>query len=181
VALHRYLKITFGPQWGKDDLMVLFWPDVYESFHNFLGHSVCLLMTLLQQRWAGAAVPVRSIVPICPQLILLSCPRRWFPLGWSMSWRPPAETPWAGATGAAANHLREITLGLCQFHFSLKVAGHFLSWTPSFHMLIFFNCSWLMSSMLVSARGVIVVETLNKIPSVTFELWESGKIDLHDC
>lgn len=116
----------------------LFWPDVYESFHSFPGHSVCLLMTLLQQCWAGTAVPVRSIVPICLQPIPLFCPQGWFPLGWTMSWLPPAEPPCIGATGAAANHLREITSDLCQIHFSIKVAGHFLSWTPSFHMLIFF-------------------------------------------
>lgn len=33
-----------------------------------------------------------------------------------------------------------------------------------------------MSYMLVLARGVIFVETLNKIPSTYFK-WESGKID----
>lgn len=116
----------------------LFWPDVYESFHSFPGHSVCLLMTLLQQRWAGAAVALRSIVPVHLQPILLSCPRCWFPLPWAVSWLSPFETPWVSAAWAAANHLREITSDSCQIHFSLKVAGHFLSRTPSFHMLTVF-------------------------------------------
>lgn len=40
-----------------------------------------------------------------------------------------------------------------------------------------FNCSGMMSSMPVSLRGVIFVESLSKVPSASFELQKSGKID----
>lgn len=167
-AFENHIWPSVRKRWSNG----LFCPNVYESFHSFPGHSVCLLMILLQQQWAGAAVPLRSIVPIRLQPILLFCPRCWFPLGWTMSWLPPAETPWRSATGAAANHLREMTSDLCQIHFYLKVAGHFLSWTPLFHMLtFFFSCSGLVSPMLVTDVGIIFMETLNKIPSSSFKLW----------
>lgn len=106
--------------------MVSSWPDVYESFHSFPGHSVFAHELLQQQRGRGCG-SCRDPHPCLAAHPSPLLPQGLIPTGCTMSWLPPAETPWAGAIGIAANHVMKITSDLCQIHFSRKARGHFLS------------------------------------------------------
>lgn len=156
------------------------WPDVYESFHSFPGHSVCLLMTLVPQQWARGCSSCKDHQP-CLETHPSLLPQGLIPT-------------WLDHVLAASSHDPPglVQLGLLQTISGklLQVCAKFISpsrpWDTFYPELLlstwcsFLNCSGLMSSMLVPARAVIFVETLNKIPSAYFK-WESGKIDLYNC
>lgn len=135
----------------------------------------CVCSLLLQQQWAGAVVPAGIFTPVLQPIPLPS---------------PGADSHWLDRVLAASSwdlpglvqlRLLQIPswklLQICAKFISPSRSGDtfypelLLSTCPSF-----LNCSGLMSYMLVLARGVIFVETLNKIPSTYFK-WESGKID----
>lgn len=140
MALKRYLKATFGLQWGKDDLMGSSWPAVYESFQSFPGHSVFAHDAAAAA--AGQGLWLLKDHHPALQPTPLSCPRDDSHLAGPCPGCLQLKPPQGSATGAAANHIRKITSDLCQIHFSLKSMGHFLSWTPSFHMMLFFKLFW---------------------------------------
>lgn len=141
--------------------------------------TLCLLMSSCSSSGAGAVVPAGIFTPVL-QPIPLSCPRGWFllagPCPGCLQLRPAR----ARATGVAANHIIKL-LQICAKFISPSRPGD--TFYPELLLSTccsFLNCSGLMSSMLVSARGVISVEILNKIPSAYFK-WESGKIDFYNC
>lgn len=155
-------------------------PDVCESFNSFWGIlCVCLCPSCSSSRQGLLFLEGHPrLLGMCPILL----PQVLVPARLDQVLAPSSQDllgqcNWGCGKQSQGNYFRFMPDSfLPQGCRTLSVLK---SWNLSFHSLIFFfffNNSGLISSLLVSARGVIFMETLNKIPSASFELWGSAKI-----